>query len=89
MAVALIALFVALGGTSYAVSQLPANSVGSAGPVREGRGTALETNLETGEVREVRYVLRLTDDGGAEIVFDSGAPTDRLRDAGGDEGGRA
>lgn len=29
MIVALVALFVALGGTSYAVSQLPANSVGS------------------------------------------------------------
>lgn len=29
MAIALLALFVALGGTSYAVAQLPANSVGA------------------------------------------------------------
>src|SRR5262245_11990839 len=35
MAVALVALFVALSGTSYAVTQLPANSVGSA-QVRDG-----------------------------------------------------
>jgi hypothetical protein len=35
MVVALVALFVALGGTGYAVSKLPANSVGSA-QVKDG-----------------------------------------------------
>jgi hypothetical protein len=32
---------------------------------REGRGTAIEVDLATGEEREVGYTVRLDEDGGA------------------------
>jgi hypothetical protein len=51
MVVALIALFVALGGTSYAVTQLPRNSVGTA-QIKDR--SILASDIKSSEIRKLK-----------------------------------
>ncbi len=73
-----LALFIALGGTSYAVTQLPANSVGPK-QIRKGA-------VGKSELRRAAVTSRAIRDGG--VAFDDIAPAARtaLKGAKGDPG---